>query len=575
MPHYPVPLLSILVFLTSAAIMIYTTRRLRLSPTLGYLFAGILIGPYCFALVETTKTVRLLGEIGVLFLLFKVGLELPIHRLQALRTYVFGLGSAQVILTTIALGWPLSYFYGFSFSISCFVGCTLALSSTALIIQLLSERSELTSRFGRVAFAILLFQDLAVILLFIMMTFQGTIGTPDNNLIWTLLKMLGGAIVFVMIARFLIEPLFHTISAVRYPDLFTAGIFITCFGMCYWACTFGLPIELGAFVAGLSLSETIYRHQIEADIRPFQGLLLGFFFIIIGLEINLNILFENISFFCTFLFGIIAVKTLILFFSARLFKLSSIISLRLGLLLSGCGEFVFIVFAHKEIQQWVGSETIQLLFTLTAVSMVLTPFLAMLGTAIAKKFTVAPESRQNPLLSLSEIPDLKNHVIIAGFGRVGKMIGEILSQNMVPYLAVDYDMECVRKTRENPYKYPIIHADARDMELLKSFEIAKARVIIITFPQIATCIEIIHNLQENYPNLEICVRVQDHEHARKLAGTGVHLAIPETVESGLQLASMTLQAIGFSPDHIEKALGFVHRSPYITKPSFFFNSRSR
>lgn len=555
--------------------MIFMTRRLRLSPTLGYLFAGILIGPYCFSFVETTKSVHLLGEIGVLFLLFKVGLELPLHRLQVLRTYVFGLGSAQVILTTFALGWLFFIFFGFSFSVSIFVGCTLALSSTALIIQLLSERSELTSRFGRISFAVLLFQDLAVIILFVIMTIQNTVGAIDHDLVWILFKIFAGLAIFVMFSRFLIEPLFHMLSSAHYPDLFTAGIFITCFGMCYWACTFGLPIELGAFVAGLSLSETIYRHQIEADIRPFQGLLLGFFFIIVGLEINLNVVVENVFFFTVLLSSVIVVKALILFFLARLFKLSVIISLRLGLLLSGCGEFVFIVFSHKEIQQWLSADLVQLLFTLTAVSMVLTPFLAMLGNFIAKKFAVTLESHENPLLSLPEIPDLKNHVVIAGFGRVGKMIAGILSQNMVPYLAVDYDMECVRKAREHPFKYPIIHGDARDIELLKSFEISKARVIIITFPQIMTCLEVIHALQENYPNLEICVRVQDHEHAHKLAGTGVHLAIPETVESGLQLASMTLQAIGFSPDHIEKALGFVHRSPYASRSSFFFNSRAK
>lgn len=553
--------------------MIFMTRRLRLSPTLGYLFAGILIGPYCFALVDPTKTIRLLGEVGVLFLLFKVGLELPLHRLQALRTYVFGLGSVQVVLSTLALGGLFSFFYDFSFAVSCFVGCTIALSSTALIIQLLSERGELTSRFGRISFAILLFQDLAVIILFIIMTVQNTIGTIDNDLFWVVFRILIGIAIFITFARFLIEPLFHMLSSARYPDLFTAGIFITCFGMCYWAYIFGLPIELGAFIAGLSLSETVYRHQIEADIRPFQGLLLGFFFIIIGLEINLNALWENFLFYSLLLFCIIGTKAVILFLASKLFKLSTIISLRLGLLLSGCGEFVFIVFAHKEIQQWVGTDVVQILFTLTAVSMVLTPFLAMLGTFIAKKFAVVLEPSQNPLLSLPEVPDLKNHVVIAGFGRVGKMIASILSQNMIPYLAVDYDIECVRKARENPYKYPIIHGDARDIELLKSFEIAKARVIIITFPQIMACLEVIHNLQENYPNLEICVRVQDHEHAHKLAGTGVHMAIPETVESGLQLASMTLQAIGFSPEHIEKALGFVHRSPYGAKPSFSFNSR--
>ncbi|MGL5720628.1 MAG: cation:proton antiporter [Alphaproteobacteria bacterium] len=560
MPHYPLPLFSMLIFLASAVCFAFITRHFKISQTLGYLFAGVVVGPFGLGLVPDKEHVYILGDVGVLFLLFKVGLELPFHRLQALRTYVFGLGSAQMVLTTLLFTLVLKFFFGFSLYFAIFIGASLALSSTALIIQMLAERGELSSRLGRVSFSVLLFQDLAVVCLFVLVALEKDTGIEfSGSFTWPLLKACGGLVILVMVSRFLIEPLFHLLSSARHPDLFTAGVFMTCFGMSYIACQFNLPTEIGAFLAGLALSETVYRHAIETDIKPIQRLLLGFFFMIVGLEINFNFLLENLKPISLALVAVIASKCLILTILGRFFRLNWMGALKLGLLLSGCGEFIFILFSYASVQKGLDSYTVQFLFVITPLSMILTPFLSWVGNRLSQRFEKPKESSPAPFAHASELPDLKNHVIIAGFGRVGKMVGDILSQNMISYLAVDYDIERVKQLSALR-KYPLVHGDSRDFELFKSLGIEKARVVLITFPQVSTALEVIHYLQEHHPNIEICVRIHDHEHARHLIGTGVHLAIPETVESGLQLASMTLQALGFSPVYIEKILGVVHRS---------------
>jgi len=281
---------------------------------------------------------------------------------------------------------------------------------------------------------------------------------------------------------------------------------------------------------------------------------------IVGLEINFEFLFANWISLLTALLGIIVSKCFVLTILGRFLRLHWIASLRLGLLLAGCGEFVFILFSYASVRSGLDTYVIQFLFTVTPLSMLITPFLAWVGNQLFLRFEKVKDGPPTTtFLHTTDVPDLKNHVIIAGFGRVGKMIGDILSQNMISYLGVDYDVERVKQLSVLR-KYPLVHGDGRDLELFKALGIERARVVLITFPQVNTALEIIHYLQEHHPSIEICVRVHDHEHARHLIGTGVHLAIPETIESGLQLASMTFQALGFSPVYIEKILGVVPKA---------------
>lgn len=536
--------------------MIFTTHHLRLSPALGYVLAGILVGPYGFSLVKDAQSIHLLGEAGVLFLLFKVGLELPFHRLRALRTYIFGLGLLQVLLT--ALSFSVILFYGWDFSLTkaFFVGSVLSLSSTALIIQLLTERGELSSRFGRTSFSVLLFQDLSVIFLFLFVTLRMTTsqeGLFDSTLLWVVAKTFGGMFVLVMIARFMVQWVFHFLVATGYTDLFTASIVLSCLGIAYGAVYIGLPSELGAFVAGICLSDTRYCHKIESEIKIFQGLLLGLFFMLIGFQVNLKLFFNEFLLFASLLLCCVGVKTFILFFLARFFGFLWGQALHMGLLLGGCGEFVFIIFSNEKTQEWVGRGVVDVLFTLTAFSMVLTPFFSVLGAYFAKK-GLPSLVLQKTLPYLVPTPPLKNHVIIAGFGSSGKIVGDILSQNMVSCIAVDYDMERIRQARKDPPEHPVMHGDIRSHELLKKLSIQKARILVITFSQITKGLDIIQHIQEHHPHLEICVGVVDSNHSiHKLLNTGVHLvSCQDTQSTAVQLAAVALQIAGFSSEHVEK-----------------------
>lgn len=554
---YPSILDDILIFLLTAIGVAFLFRRLRMSPVIGYLLAGILIGPHGIGFIDDFEDTKVLGEFGVLFLLFTIGLELPLQRLQVLRRYVFGLGALQVILTTVAIG-TVSHYLGLPFNSALLIGVSLALSSTAVVLQILSERGELPARFGRVAFSILLFQDLAVILVLVCLSLL-TIdsGSLMASLVFTFIKagFVIGAI--ILAGQVILRPIYRGVSAMNSPELFMATTLFVVLATSMATAAAGLSMTLGAFLAGLLLAETEYRHQIEVDIEPFRGLLLGLFFITVGMAIDMSLLLNNTLPILGIVFGMIVGKSLITAALCRLFDLTLASSLRVGLLLSTGGEFIFVLLSPAVTGHLVEDSLRSMIFAAVALSMALTPFLAILGKILARY--LEPDGGATHLQAHDdEVRDLQNHVVIAGFGRVGQLIAELLRQRHIPYVAIDLKMSTVTEGRARGFN--VFFGDARRAEIIGQLGAKKASVCVISLDHMPSSLRAVAALRRTFPNLKICARVRNSEHQYKLQELGAIIMEPETIEPSIQLGALVLEALNTPQEEIKHAIDIFRKS---------------
>lgn len=541
MLDHPGYLDNILLFLMAAVGVVFVFRRMKASPVLGYLVAGMLIGPSMLGLIRDLEEARFLGELGVIVLLFSIGLELPWQRLQSLRKYVFGLGSAQVLVTAlIIIG--IALLFGFDAKASILLGSALALSSTAIVLQVLSERSELGTRSGRAAFAVLLLQDLAVVLLLVIIaTFGKNEESVFLQLFFAFLKAAVAIVIIMILGRIVFRPLYRVMAATGNPELFMATTFLVVLGTSFFTQIAGLSLELGAFLAGMLLAETEYRHQIEADIEPFRGLLLGVFFMSVGMGIHVETLLSNFALVITVLMSLLVLKGSLLFFLARFFGLRTSNAIRVSLLLAGGGEFVFVIFSPEVIQEFITPGVADVLFLVVGLSMAITPLLGTFGKRISMFFEVA-EVKADVKQAPQEVAELSGHVVIAGYGRVGQMVGDMLSEKLIPYVAIDNDM---RRVTEGRLKgLPIFYGDARRLEVLRAIGAENASAAVITLKQMTASVRTVMNMRRHFPDLPVCVRVRDQQHYEKLLNSGALLVVPETLEPSLQLASAVLKAVG-------------------------------
>lgn len=530
---------------------VFLFRRMKASPILGYLTAGILIGPHVLKIITDPTATHILGEVGVLFLLFTLGLELPVQRLHAMKRYVFGLGVSQVIMTGTIFTF-IGLWAGLSKEAALLIGTALALSSTAVVLQVLTDRSELATRFGRASFAVLLFQDFAVVLLLILTT---TLGYADSSIIlalsYAILKTLFVLLIIIGIGRIIFRPIYRTIATGGNPELFMATTFFVVLGTAFLTEAAGLSMELGAFLAGILLAETEYRHQVEADIQPFKGLLLGVFFMSVGMGINVTVLLEKYEIILGILFFMLILKALITYLISRLIGLKGHTSLRISLLLAGGGEFVFVIFSPLVSEKFLPTGTADVLFVVVILSMALTPLLASLGKWSADKYQVQ-KSHADPRYEAEELDEFQNHIIIAGFGRVGQMLGELLASKFIPFVALDTDMRCVTEGRKKGWS--VFYGDARRLDVLKSVGVGRSKAIVITLNQVTPSVRTVLMLRRYFPDLPICVRIKDHTHQEKLIHSGARLVVPETLEPTLQLASSIFHLMGIPQNEVSQLL---------------------
>lgn len=553
------------IILLLAAVMVVTLfRKLRVSSIVGYLMAGVLIGPHALGFISNSDTIQLLGQLGVVFLLFTLGLKMPLRRFQVLRRYVFGLGLMQVVLTTAALS-GVAVWLGQSSQSALLIASALALSSTAVGLQLLSEQGELTQKVGRVSFAILLFQDLAVILLLMLLT---TLIVPGKSILESLsaasLKAVSVLVGIVLFGRLILQPLFKAIASLQNAEIFTAVSLLIVLLTSLATDEAGLSKELGAFLAGLLLSETEYRHQVEADIQPFHGLLLGLFFMTVGMSIDLSLMVEKITLILGILAGLLVLKMVLLFLFCRLFKISTVTSIRVSMLLAAGGEFAFVILGPAVQQKLVTPDVAQLLYLTVAISMTLTPFLSMIGRRIADSLETQ-EADRNLATAAEEVDDLRNHVIMAGFGRIGKMIARILTDRQIPFVVIDNDMNRVLEGRS--HGFPVFYGDATRDTVWKSLSADKAAAAVISLATPKATLKAALMVRRKFPKLDVSVRMTDDTYEQKLKQAGATVVKPENLEPSLQLASRVLECMGTHEIEILKIIENFRRTYASTHPA--------
>jgi monovalent cation:H+ antiporter-2, CPA2 family len=539
-----------LILLTAAVTIAPLFKAAKLSPVLGYLVAGALIGPYALGFINDAERVQQVAELGVVFLLFLIGLELPLERLKVMRRLVFGLGGLQVTLTTLLIA-GVALACGFDIGQAVVIGGALALSSTALVVQLLSERHELATSHGRASFAVLLCQDLAVVPLLAMTILLGTAtaGDADVSILGTLSMALGKGIVavvgMIVFGRYALRPLYRYFAHFGSDEVFTAATLLLVLGVSLATGQMGLSMALGAFLAGVMIAETEFRHQVEIEIRPFQGLLLGLFFMGVGMSIDFSAVIRNAGTLAALVVGLMVLKGLMIYILARGFSLSNICALRTGLILAQGGEFAFVLLQVAATGGVLPVPVQQLLLITVTFSMALTPLLM----AVAAKLSAHRVTDHTAAMQLDAIAedthDLRGHVIIAGFGTFGKTVASMLARHEVPYLALDTNARVVSQASQQGL--PVYYGSAGRLELLEAIGADRAAAVIVTLDSPAQVRKVLDVAGHNFPGLRVLARAKDLEDADSLMKAGAFAGIPEGYDGSVAMGRAVLSL--FTPMH--------------------------
>ncbi|GMH21709.1 hypothetical protein Nepgr_023551 [Nepenthes gracilis] len=514
------------------------------SPVLGYLAAGILIGPYGLSIIRHVHGTKAIAEFGVVFLLFNIGLELSVERLSSMKKYVFGLGSAQVLATAAMVGLVTHFLSGLPGPAAIVIGNGLALSSTAVVLQVLQERGESTSRHGRATFSVLLFQDLAVVVLLILIPLISPNSSKGGVGFHAIAEALGLAAVKAIVAisaiiaggRLLLRPIYKQIAENQNAEIFSANTLLVVLGTSLLTARAGLSMALGAFLAGLLLAETEFSLQVESDIAPYRGLLLGLFFMTVGMSIDPKLLVSSFPVVVGTLGVLIVGKTALVALIGKLFGLSIISAIRVGLLLAPGGEFAFVAFGEAVNQGIMHPKLSSLLFLVVGISMALTPWLAAGGQLIASRFELHDVRSLLPVES--ETDDLQDHIIICGFGRVGQIIAQLLSERLIPFVALDVRSDRVAIGRA--LDLPVYFGDAGSREVLHKIGAERACAAAITLDSPGANYRTVWALSKYFPNVKTFVRAHDVDHGLNLEKAGATAVVPETLEPSLQLAAAVL-----------------------------------
>jgi glutathione-regulated potassium-efflux system protein KefB len=535
------------VLLAALAIAAPLSRWLGIGSVLGYLVAGILLGPSTIGLVFSdyeAKQILHFAEFGIVLLLFVIGLELRPKRLWAMRNAVFELGSAQVGATGFILA-LVTLLGGLPWQTAIFVGFALALSSTAFALQVMEETGDLSARHGRLGFAVLLFQDLSAIPLIALAPLFAVVGLasePGMDLL-AALKGLGVIAVVVVAGHFLLDHFIRLVALARVKEAMTAAALLTVVGFALVMQQAGVPASLGAFVAGALLAESSYRHQLEADIAPFEGLLLGLFFTAIGMTIDLRLIIEEPIRILALVFGLIVIKASVLYALGRWQGLEPAAARRLGLALAQGGEFAFVLFTvgyTAGVLKWETSEILTIVVTL---SMAATPLTLKLDELLFRRKKPAAPEYENP-------PENNGHVIIAGFGRVGQIVARILTAKRIPFTALDIDAEQVEFVRR--FGSQAFYGDASRPEILDAADAHSARAFVLAIDDVEASMRTAELVRTRYPNLPIYARARNRAHAHRLLDLGITHLQRATFLSAIDITKQLLRGLGISEREAER-----------------------
>lgn len=536
-------LTELLAYLVAAVIAVPISRRLGFGSVLGYLAAGIIIGPWGLQLFSDVDRILHLAEFGVVLLLFIIGLELQPTRLWALRKGIFGTGTAQLLLTG-ALLWGAALAFGLAWKAALVIGLILALSSTAFVLQLLAERKQLTTRHGRVAFTILLLQDIAVIplLALIPMLVPGATGAtlaPMNYLL-----QIGAVLALIAGGRWLLRPMFRIAARDGGHEIFTATALVVVVGSALLMVQVGLSAGLGAFLAGVLLADSEFRHELEAEIEPFKGLLLGLFFVAVGMSTNLGLLADVPLRILAITLLLVALKAVVLFIVGRVSGLPTNSARSLAVVLAQGGEFAFVLFAAALQGRLIERELFELLVLIVTLSMILTPFLVLADERITRANRAREDQREWDKVEA----DRDHDVIIAGLGRFGQVVARVLNMRRIPFTALESDSRQVDFVRR--FGNIVYYGDSTRLELLRAAHVERAKLFVVAVEDVEASVRTVELVKHHFPHLRIFARATDRAHARALRNRHVDYVIRENYASSLEMAEHLLLALG---DPAEKA----------------------
>ena len=541
-----------LLYLLAAVLGVVTSRSLKLPPMLGYLVVGVIIGPNALALGNNADGVRHLGEFGVVFLMFVIGLEFNLPKLRAMRRHVFGLGLCQVVLT-IVLATTGSLFlsvlaptlWRISWQTALTLSGALAMSSTAIVVKLMAERLELESEHGKRVMGVLLFQDLAVVPLLVLIP---ALGSPPDQLLLSLgvAALKAAALITLLLAggQRLMRWWLTIVARRKSEELFVLNLLLVTLALAYLTELAGLSLALGAFIAGMLISETEFKHQVETDIRPFHDVLLGLFFISIGMLLDWRLLMQHWGLVLLLVTVPVLFKLLLVTVPARIFGASMGTSLRTGLYLAQAGEFGFVLLTLGQQNALVPPALLNPILASMVLSMVATPFIIMYSNRIVLK-VVAGEWLQQSLQMTSiarKSINTSKHVIICGYGRCGQNLARMLEREGIPYLALDLDPDRVRQAAAAGDS--VVYGDAARLQALMAAGLARASAVVITYLDVNGALKVLGHSRKHAPQVPVIVRTLDDRDLEKLQAAGATEVVPETLEASLMLASHALALVG-------------------------------
>ena len=565
-------LFSLLILLTAAVVAVALLRHFRIPGVLAYLAIGIAFGPHGGAILAENDQVSAFAEFGVVFLMFSIGLEFSLPRLIAMRSLVFGLGSAQMLLTAGGTLLIASLAYGQNWRAALAVGLAVAMSSTAIVAKMLSDRFELHSRSGRQTMGVLLFQDLAVVPCLIILPALA----DAHGELWHALALAGlqaGAllIVLVWIGQRAVRKIYDRVASQRSDELFVLTTLWIVVGLAFATGQAGLSLALGAFVGGMLLSETMYRHQVEADIRPFRDMLLGLFFVTVGMQLDLGIMSRELGRLLLALLLIVAGKGLVVLLITLVARTTLDVALRTATQLAQAGEFGLVLIAQADVLGLISADVFQVTLSAMLLSMFLAPFLieraARLGGEMARG-DWAHKAKAIHDIAVAGFA-LERHVIICGYGRTGQHVGQFLASENITFLALDVDPRQARQ--QPPEGSQVAFGNADRPEVLKAAGLARASAVVIAYPDVQSAERVLHLIRRQRSDIPVVVRAPDDSHAERLRGAGATEVIPEVLEGSLMIAAETLVQLNVPVERAMMHVRAVRANRYASLRDYYRN----
>ena len=562
-------LTSVLLLLTSSVLAVALFRAMRLPAMLAYFVVGVLFGPFALDLLPSTESGRHVAEFGIVFLMFSIGLEFSLPKLYAMRKTLFGLGGSQVLITlavTMLLGWLA----GLSLPTAFVIGGALTMSSTAIVSKILMERVDLNSRHGRLSIGILLFQDLAVIPILVLIP---ALGAHSGDLGSTLgLSLIKSAVLLFVLFKFgktIINYWFGLVAGQRSRELFVMNVLMITLLLSAATKLAGLSYALGAFIAGMLISETRYRYQVESDIASFRDILLGLFFISVGMLLDFNYLVNHIGLVLSLLLAFVLFKALVVATLTRIFGFETGVGIRTGIILAQAGEFSFVILALGLEQKLIGGNDLQLVLAASLISMVIAPFIIQYNGRIARKLVKSYTRNSSQVVEeLDGVAKyLKNHVIICGYGRSGQYLGRFLREENIPFIALDIDPTRVHEAATAGQH--VMYGDAGRRIVLEAAGAARAKALIVSYSDMRASMKVLHVAQEAYPNLPVIVRTYDETHMDEFRDAGATEVVPEVLEGSLMLASHALVLLGIPLNRVVKRIRLFREERYKMFKGYF------